>query len=311
MMPFIGNSLVPDGWLFCRGQALSESLYSELYGLLGHDHKQLGTLNSRTSDSGGTLDLDYSSHGLNAPITLSLSFSLAPATISAVNTSTEVITTSANHMFDTGDRVQVSSTATLPGGLTASTDYYVQKISATELKLHTSPSDATNNTNPINLTSAGTGTRTMSPQDLASRAGVSIDSVAGTVLTISGGTGHSLPIAGSSITVDCGSGYFFLLNMSGRVPVGAGQGPGLTNRDLASSFGEEEHQLTTAELPSHNHSLGSNAPYRVPYNHPNGISDSGGGSASIHNLSTTLNTGSNQAHNNMQPSFVLNFIIKI
>jgi microcystin-dependent protein len=117
-------------------------------------------------------------------------------------------------------------------------------------------------------------------------------------------------IIGTSYGPGDGSTTFNLPDMRGRVAVGAGQGSGLTNRSLASSFGEENHQLTTGELPAHNHSLGSNAPYRLSYNHPNGGSDSGGGSSSIHNLSTTLNTGSNQAHNNMQPGLVANYIIK-
>jgi hypothetical protein len=54
--------------------------------------------------------------------------------------------------------------------------------------------DAQNNTAKINLTSS-TGTRTITPQDQATRTGMSITNVAGGVLTLSGGSGHILPAA--------------------------------------------------------------------------------------------------------------------
>jgi len=50
---------------------------------------------------------------------------------------------------------------------------------------------------------------------------------------------------------------FALPDMRGRVPVhdGFSTGPGLTRRPLGEKGGEENHTLTTAELPAHTHSL--------------------------------------------------------
>jgi microcystin-dependent protein len=46
-----------------------------------------------------------------------------------------------------------------------------------------------------------------------------------------------------------------LFDMRGRVTVGAGQGSGLTNRVLGAINGAETHTLTTAQLPSHAHTI--------------------------------------------------------
>lgn len=57
-------------------------------------------------------------------------------------------------------RVQVSTTTTLPGGLSAATDYYVISVSDTTIKLATSYANAVAGT-AINITDAGTGTHTL------------------------------------------------------------------------------------------------------------------------------------------------------
>lgn len=57
-------------------------------------------------------------------------------------------------------RVQVSTTTTLPAGLSAATDYYVIRVSDTEIKLATSYANAVAGT-AINITDAGTGTHTL------------------------------------------------------------------------------------------------------------------------------------------------------
>ena len=57
-------------------------------------------------------------------------------------------------------RVQVSTTTTLPAGLSAATDYYVIKLSDTTCKLATSYANAVAGT-AIDITSTGTGTHTM------------------------------------------------------------------------------------------------------------------------------------------------------
>ena len=48
---------------------------------------------------------------------------------------------------------------------------------------------------------------------------------------------------------------FALPDLRGRVAIHAGQGPGLTPRDLGESFGTEQVTLTVAQLPAHSHSV--------------------------------------------------------
>jgi len=61
----------------------------------------------------------------------------------------------------TGTRVQLTTTTTLPGGLSLATDYYVIKVTDSTCKLATSYANAIAGT-AINITDAGTGTHTMS-----------------------------------------------------------------------------------------------------------------------------------------------------
>jgi hypothetical protein len=77
-----------------------------------------------------------------------------------VNTGTEVITVPNNSFSASGTPVKVTSTTTVPGGLTSGTIYYVIYLSATTIKLATTEANATAGT-AINLTSTGTGTHTM------------------------------------------------------------------------------------------------------------------------------------------------------
>lgn len=50
-----------------------------------------------------------------------------------------------------------------------------------------------------------------------------------------------------------GQSTFALPNFRGRVPIGAGQGAGLSNRMLGENVGQESITLTTANMPSHSH----------------------------------------------------------
>ncbi len=116
---------------------------------------------------------------------------------------------------------------------------------------------------------------------------------------------------------------FHVPNLHGRVPVGKNTG---TFSTLGHTGGHETHTLTTAELPSHNHGVtdpghdhryydrirgtesafGSGAAHR-------GSEDEDGGHHDTESRTTgiTINhTGSNHAHNNLQPYIVLNYIIK-
>lgn len=69
--------------------------------------------------------------------------------------------------------------------------------------------------------------------------------------------------------------------------------------------GAQAHTLTTPQIPSHNHSLGGS------YN-TNRSTNSGGSENILSQLTVTNtgNTGGGQAHPNVQPTIILNYIIK-
>lgn len=48
---------------------------------------------------------------------------------------------------------------------------------------------------------------------------------------------------------------FALPDLRGRVPIGPGQGPGLTNRELGEQGGAEYRTLSALQMPIHNHAL--------------------------------------------------------
>lgn len=117
---------------------------------------------------------------------------------------------------------------------------------------------------------------------------------------------------------------FYVPNLCGRTPIGAGSGGGLTSRTLAATGGEESHTLTISEMPSHNHDVTDPGHTHTYYNQSNstnpavslttmGVADD---TNEVHNTSSSTtgisiqNRGGGAAHNNMQPYLVLNFIIK-
>ena len=143
-----------------------------------------------------------------------------------------------------------------------------------------------------------------------------------------------------------GSTTFNLPDLRGRVPIGYGQGSGLSNRNLNGKGGAETHTLTTSEMPSHNHgisdpghghSAGDNGHshniskgttgYSASYNgsmeslsggsrnngNTNFGSDTSYANVYVNNNTTGIsinNNGSGNSHNIMQPFIVMNFIIK-
>lgn len=101
-----------------------------------------------------------------------------------------------------------------------------------------------------------------------------------------------------------GSSTFKLPDLRGRVPVGAGQGSGLTNRTMAQSSGAETHTLSVSEIPSHSHDLPLQSTGPAGGGFLAGYPSTGTGIVSS-------TTGGGQAHNNMQPYLVVNHIIKV
>jgi len=99
-----------------------------------------------------------------------------------------------------------------------------------------------------------------------------------------------------------GSTTFNLPDLRGRAPIGVGTGTGLTARALAATTGTETHTLITAEIPSHSHTS-------LQFG-PNAGAAGLRADAVVTTDTTTGSTGGGGAHNNMQPSIAINFIIK-
>lgn len=103
---------------------------------------------------------------------------------------------------------------------------------------------------------------------------------------------------------------FRLPDLRGRVPMGAGQGSGLSARSAGQTLGEERHTLTIGEMPSHQHdsvlAADSQALFGQGYWKLAVFGSFWG------NFQTALSgpTGDNQPHNVIQPSLVMNYIIK-
>ncbi len=77
--------------------------------------------------------------------------------VASVDTGLDEITTSITHGLATADLLMFKTDGTLPAPLSLVTIYYARVISASTLTLHPTESDATGNTNKIDLTTTGTG----------------------------------------------------------------------------------------------------------------------------------------------------------
>ena len=110
---------------------------------------------------------------------------------------------------------------------------------------------------------------------------------------------------------------FALPDMRGRVPVGMGQGKGLTNRNLGATGGQENVALTVAQMPAHRHTLNaSNA--AANSNGPAGNVLASTSSTAIYTnqapdvalQAQSMNVrGQTQPHENMQPFLGMTCII--
>lgn len=120
-----------------------------------------------------------------------------------------------------------------------------------------------------------------------------------------------------------GTSNFALPNLQGCAPMQAGQGPGLSLRDLGETAGEQTVTLLDTEMPAHSHTVtattGSTSSSPVnnvwgagaklgganlyaPFNGPTNVQ--------MNPFATSI-TGGSQPHNNMPPFLGLTFIIAL
>ena len=122
---------------------------------------------------------------------------------------------------------------------------------------------------------------------------------------------------------------FALPDLRGRVAIGSGRGPGLSDHRLGQRSGTQENTLTTNNLASHNHTAtgnlqaapgdgttgvanGNSLAHQARGNSVPSIYNSGTPSVNLHANSgsvTLANNGQQQPVNNMAPSIGINYII--
>jgi microcystin-dependent protein len=119
-----------------------------------------------------------------------------------------------------------------------------------------------------------------------------------------------------------GKSNFALPNLQGCAPMQAGQGPGLSLRDLGETSGEQTVTLLQTEMPAHSHGVlaTSGTTQFTPVNNAwasgqKGFGNTYAGSNPSTNvpmsaLGTSI-AGGNLPHNNMPPFLGLTFIIAL
>jgi len=139
--------------------------------------------------------------------------------------------------------------------------------------------------------------------------------------------GQLLPISQNSAlfsilgTIYGGDGRttFALPDMRGRVSIHPGSGPGLSTYRLGEKGGVENVTLTTAQIPSHTHTLrGENRAGNStdptnnmlangsPIYRPQAVADDVN-----MNAAAVANTGGSQSHTNIQPFLCVNYLIAL
>jgi hypothetical protein len=149
-------------------QAFTGDDADDLLTVVGHgfaDDERVRLYTTGTLPAGLALATDYYVETIDDD-TIQLLDAPAGIAVDLTDTGTGVHTlsrpdvfTSDEHRLDNGDRVQLSSTGTLPAGLVAATDYYVQDRTASTYGLA-----ATVDGDPIVTTDVGTGVHTITKQ---------------------------------------------------------------------------------------------------------------------------------------------------
>ena len=114
---------------------------------------------------------------------------------------------------------------------------------------------------------------------------------------------------------------FALPDLRGRLPIHAGQGPGLSQRRLGAKGGAENVTLTVNQLPNHSHvpecvdfagnSFGDSGSKAIAAGTNNRVYSVEASNSAAFNPNTIGNTGGSRSHTNLMPSLCVHFIIAL
>ncbi|MBP6616550.1 MAG: phage tail protein [Burkholderiales bacterium RIFCSPHIGHO2_01_FULL_64_960] len=120
-----------------------------------------------------------------------------------------------------------------------------------------------------------------------------------------------------------GQSTFALPDLRGRVPVGQGQGPGLTNRVIGEVYGSENVTLVPNQMPQHTHTLNASTATATSAQ-PAGQLFAQTGSDKFYGpppatdpqpqamaANAVTPAGGSQPHTNIMPSMAINYIIAV
>ena len=146
-------------------------------------------------------------------------------------------------------------------------------------------------------------------------------------------------VVGTTYGAGNGSTTFALPDLGGRVPAGkeatatrlTSGGAGVDGATLGAVGGTQTHTLSSAQIPGHTHTASTDT--AAAHTHsgivtgtgsltnisvggatsvgtPNSSGSTASGGAHSHVVTVNANTGGDGAHNNTQPTIVLNYIVK-
>lgn len=274
LVPY-GGSSAPSGWLLCDGSAVSRTTYAALFAIL-----------STTYGAGdGSTTFNLPDLRGRAPVgagTGATTEAVDAGAVTAANDTFDVV--SNTDKWVTGVAVQLTTTGTLPAGLSLATTYYIIRASATTIKFATTLANAVAGTQ-IDITSQGSGVHTVSGSLTARTAGHQF-----------GEETHASTLGETAAHSHTDSGHTHQI-----------QAP---DADQAGTLRTLQSKGTSS--PGDNYSLvadNSGTFYDV-YAKDNNWTDDGVKWAAASAAASIGVAGSGGVHNNMQPSLALNYIVK-